>query len=161
MEMSEKFSNLSEQEFNTLKNAIPAITIFIAGADGEIHKEETDWAKKVTEIRSYKMHADLKPFYQEVGKTFQNDLDTLIDELPGDAHAREQILSKRLSAVNSVLSKLDEETATRLYQSYKSFAKHVAKASGGFLGFFSVDTREKDLIELPMIHPFNAELEEE
>ncbi len=159
--MSEKFSHLTEQELTTLKNAIPAITILIAGADGEINKEETSWAKKVTEIRSYKMHADLKPFYQEVGKTFANDLDKLIDELPGDNKNREQILSKRLSGVNEVISKLDIETATRLYQSYKSFAKHVAKASGGFMGFFSIDSTEQGLIELPMIHPFNAELEEE
>ncbi len=159
--MSEKFSHLSENEFDILKSAVALITILIAGADGEIDKEEAVWAKKVAEIRSYKMHADLKPFYQEAGKTFANDLENLIDELPGDVHAREQILSKKLSAVNSVLSKLDKETATRLYQSYKSFAKHVAKASGGFLGFFSVDSREKNLIELPMIHPFDAAMEEE
>nr|HMP30526.1 hypothetical protein [Saprospiraceae bacterium] len=72
--MIEKFSVLNEQEFQKLLSAVSEITILIAGADGKIDKEETTWAKKVAAIRTYKMHSDLLPFYQELGKSFANDL---------------------------------------------------------------------------------------
>jgi len=34
-----------------------------------------------------------------------------------------------------------------------SFAEHIAKASGGIMGFFSVNAAEAKLIQLPMLHP--------
>jgi hypothetical protein len=159
--MIEKFAHLSEQEFEKLKSAISEITVLIAGADGHIDKEETSWAKKITEIRSYKMHADLLPYYQEVGKTFANDLERLIAELPQDTEDRQTKLVGSLTDLNTVLGRLDQNTGAKLYTSFQSFAKHVAKASGGFLGFLTIDAAEKELIELPMITPIVAIQEDE
>jgi hypothetical protein len=159
--MIEKFANLNEIEFNKLKAAIAQITILIAGADGKIDKEEAEWAKKVTEIRSYKMHKDLKSYYQEVGKTYVGDMNAMLLELPTDYVEREKILISNLSDLNIILAKLDGPIGARLYQSFKSFANHVAKASGGFMGFFSVDSRESELIQLSMIKPIDALLTDE
>jgi hypothetical protein len=159
--MIENFANLNEIEFNKLKAAIAQITILIAGADGKIDKEEAEWAKKVTEIRSYKMHNDIKPYYQEVGKTYVEDMNAMLQELPTDYLEREKILISNLSELNQILPKLDEQIAARLYQSFKSFANHVAKASGGFMGFFSVDSRESELMQLSMIKSIDALLTDE
>lgn len=160
--MTEYFNQINEADYAKLKLAIPEITVLIGGADGEIGKAEKEWAEKITNIRSYKMSKDLIGFYQEVGKTFQEDLDKLIDELPVHVGDRQKILSKRLAELNPILARLDEQVAYHLYKSYLSFAEHVAKSSGGLFGFFSIGPKENEVVSLPMIHPIMiAEGEEE
>ena len=63
--MIQGFEMLSEEQFDVTKKAITWITILIAGADGEIEKEETEWAKKIAHIRSYHNPNELTPFYEE------------------------------------------------------------------------------------------------
>ena len=63
--MLEHFSNLNEDETKQLLDALPLITVLIAGADGNFEKDEMDWAEKVTHIRSYKLKE--KPFSLESG----------------------------------------------------------------------------------------------
>jgi hypothetical protein len=159
--MLEKFSHLSIGEIKQLKDAIAQITVLISGADGEIDRTEKEWAEKVASIRGYKMHKDLIEFYQNVGTTFHDDLESLIDSLPTDVAHRQGKLVGVLGELNSILAKLDPQTGTRLYKSYLSFAKHVAKASGGVLGFFSINNAERQLIDLPMLNPILAKTEEE
>jgi hypothetical protein len=159
--MLEKFNHLSVGEVKKLKDAIAQITVLISGADGDIDRTEKQWAEKVASIRGYKMHKDLIGFYQQVGVNFHEDLENLIDSLPKDVAHRQGQLVGSLTELNPILAKLDPQTATRLYKSYLSFAKHVAKASGGVLGFFSINHAEKQLLELPMLDPFTAELDEE
>lgn len=151
--MTEYFNQINEADYAKLKLAIPEITILIAGADGEIGKAEKEWAEKITHIRSYKMSKDLIGFYQEVGKTFQEDLDQLIHELPIHVADRQKILSKRLAELNPILARLDEHVAYHLYKSFLSFANHVAKSTGGLFGFFSIGPKESEVVGLPMIHP--------
>ncbi len=159
--MTEYFKSLAEGDYKKLIQAVSEITILIAGADGEIDQDELQWAEKLTHIRSYKMSNDLIGFYQEVGKTFHEDIENLIKELPSQTAERQALLSKRLEEVNPILGKLDHLVALHLYKSYTSFAKHVAKASGGVLGFFSIGPNESDLIKLPMITPIIAQEGEE
>ncbi len=161
--MTEYFSTISEGDFSKLKDAIPLITLLIGGADGELDKDEVAWAEKVTKIRSYKMSKDLIGFYQEVGADFSTKLDTFYNDLPKSVEDRTKIIATRLEALNPILASLDQLVAYHLYKSYLSFAKHVAKASGGIFGFFSVGPHEGELIDLPMIAPIERpeELEEE
>lgn len=159
--MIKNFDHIATEELAKLKAAVAEITVLIAGADGEIDKAEKAWAEKVTQIRSYKMHKDLIEFYQEVGRTFHDDLDNLIDSLPGSVSERQAILETHLSRLNSILPKLSPKVGKMLYNSYLSFAKHVATASGGILGFFSVGPKESQLLNLPMITPIVFEEEEE
>jgi len=150
--MIEGFEALNKEQFETTKEAVSWITILIASADGEIRQNETGWAEKLTEIRSYSSPMDIDYFYKEVDKDFSEKLSQMLERMPSDRTERMELLSRKLRQLNDILPKMDNKSAVRLYKSYKSFAKHVAKASGGFLGFFSVSSEEKDLIDLPMIN---------
>lgn len=152
--MIEQFKGISEEEFDQLKSAVSLITVLIAGADGSIDRKEKEWAEKVTNIRSYSLPDGLKDFYLEVGQDFQERLDAYIDEYAGEAEIRNRQISQELSKLNSLFPKIeDRETAIALYESFISFARHVARASGGFLSWGSINVHEKRLMSLEMIDP--------
>ncbi len=150
--MIQGFEVLTEEQFEIAKSSVAWITVLIAGADGEIDKYEKEWAAKVTKIRSYHTPNELTQFYTEVGKDFSARLESTIDNLPAGAEAREAVLTQKLSQLNDILDCIDKNLANELLKSYRSFAKHVAKASGGLLGFFSVGIEESKLIALPMLN---------
>lgn len=144
-------NKLTLAENDKLKKAIPLITVLIAGADGNIEKEELTWAKKIAGVREYGPPSKLHGYYQEVGVDYEEVINGLIDTLPEDTAERTNIISERLAELNPILAKLDASLGHAYYKSFVSFAEHVAKATGGFLGFFSVGTEEKTLINLPML----------
>lgn len=158
--MVDGFQSLDERDFTVLKDAIAWITALIAGADGKIDAKETEWAKKLTHIRSYAPSTELNAFYEEVGKDFGDKLDALIEQLPGSVEESTGILSRKLEQVNDVLPCLHNSLAYELYDSYMTFAKHVAKVSGGFLGMMSISKEEAALMTLPMITPIALDEEE-
>ena len=133
-------------------DSIALITIYIAGADGKIDQDEVAWAKKITDIRSYSLPEGLKDFYKDVGEHFDSKLDQQLAELPNDVAERTEIIRDKLSCLNPILSKLPKKTGALMYKNYLSFAEHVAKASGGFLGMFSVNNEESKLLSLEMIN---------
>jgi hypothetical protein len=150
--MTEYLKVLSASEFDQLKDAISLITVYIAGADGDIKTEELKWAEKLTSIRSYNLPNDLKSFYTEVGLDFHERVLNYIKTLD-QIDARNKTVTEKLTAINPILEKLNPRLGAALYESYISFAKHVAKASGGFLGFFSIGPEEKAILDLKMINP--------
>ena len=156
--MTHYFDVLEKEEYQQLKDAIALITVYIAGADGEIDQDEAQWATKVTKIRSYNLPNELGSFYQDVGPEFSDKLSAFQNEL-NTLEVRNQKVAKRLAALNPILAKLDPMMGAALYNSYISFAKHVAKASGGFLGFFAIGPEEAALLELKMINPIEYEEE--
>ena len=155
------FQGITEDDYEILKQAIAQITVLIAGADGNIDTTEVDWATKLTTIRSYAYAEKLQAFYATVGENFVDDVNDLIKELPFETEARTKELSSLLEELNGVFDKLENRIAVNLYESFLSFAEHVAKASGGFLRFASISMEEKDLICLPMIHPVILEISED
>lgn len=44
------------------------------------------------------------------------------------------------------MAQLDLPVGAHLYKSYITFAHHVAKATGGFLGFFSISPQRKGTV---------------
>ena len=159
--MIPQFEGLSEDQKELMFDAIPLITIYIAGADGKIDEKEAEWAKKVTQIRSYSYHESLQEFYTNLGETYASRLDSYIASLPTDVETRTTAIREKLMGLNAVLPRLDVNFAFKFYKGLLSFAKHVAKASGGFLGFGSISRTEKKLIGLDMITPIVLEDEEE
>jgi hypothetical protein len=152
--MLEQFKGISMEEYDQLKSSISMITVLIAGADGTIDRKEKEWAEKVTNIRSYSLPDGLKEFYLDVGEDFQERLDKFIDQYSGDVESRNQRIAKVLAELNSVFPKIhDREIAMALYESLLSFARHVARASGGFLSWGSINVLEKKLMSLDMIDP--------
>jgi len=158
--MSTKFKGITTEEYQSLKQAIVWITILVAGADNHIDQEEKEWAEKLTRIRSYANDETLHNFYNEVGSTFSEDLEKCIRELPADVEARNMELSQRIARLNYPLAQLSNKTGAKLYQSYVSFAEHVAKSSGGVMRFFSVSGDEKAVMGLDMLHEIILEEEE-
>lgn len=158
--MTEDFKVLSGSEYDQLKEAISLITVYIAGADGEVDSDETEWAEKVTKIRSYNLPEVLAGFYEEVGENFHDKVKSYIVSL-NDLDTRNVFVAEKLTALNPILAKLHPKLGSELYSSYVSFAKHVAKASGGFLGFFSIGPKEAALLDLEMITPITFEEDEE
>lgn len=159
--MNTLISQLSAQEYQDLKDAFAIITVYIAGADGTIDEDEISWASKVTEIRSYKSSDDLLDFYTEVHAEFDNKLNHYIANYNGTAAVRNAAIETTLTALNPILAKLDPKVGAHLYKGFLSFAEHVAKSTGGLLGFFSIGPEEKALLGLKMITPIVAENAEE
>lgn len=159
--MIEHLKSLKAEDYNKLKDAVPQITILIAGADGKIEVGQLEWAEKVTNIRSYKMEEELADFYKEVGVDFNEKLDGILRSMPQKVSERTAILTEKLEELNEIFAKLEPQIASKLYKSFTSFARHVAQASGGFLGFFSINQDEAKLIGLPMINPVVYSGEEE
>lgn len=153
-------NRLSEGEKDQLIDAIPLITVLIAGADGEIDKEEKDWAAKLTKIRSFASNDLLHDYYHSVGLGFDNKLAAIMNNMPTGQADRNSYLSEKLALLNPILAKLDAKVAYSLYKDFKSFASHVAKASGGFLRFGAVSKEEKKLIPLTMLDSIDFEEEE-
>jgi len=154
------FSQLTEDETQELIDAIPVITLLIAGADGDIDDLELEQSEKITKIRGFSGNEVMQEFYDKVGEDYSERLQRWLKVVPKDTAERTSHLSARIEKLNPILAKLDQEWGARFYKSFTSFAKHVAKAQGGFLGIGSVNKDEAALIELPMLTPIEEPEEE-
>lgn len=145
-----QFSDLSTQEIDLLLTTPALVTVLIAGADQNIDKKEKDWAAKLVHYRTFTTDARLlHTYYEEVSPRFEADLNGLVDGWnPESSPAK---ITESLSSLNEILSKIDAEYADLLKDSWRSLAKKIAEASGGFLGFGSIDSAELKVIDLEMI----------
>jgi hypothetical protein len=159
--MEQDLSLLSPDAVESLKDAYAQITVLIAGADGKIDPEELSWAEKITQIRTYAGDERFKDFHVEVNDNISARIKELIAELPTDTKSRNAILSEKLSRLNPILASLDPSIGSYLYKGYISFADRIAKASGGFLSFFTIGPEEKKWVMLPMINPIHYNPDEE
>lgn len=150
--MIPQFAGLNDTEKKLLTDAIPMITALIAGADGNIDAEEKEWASKILKIRGYQHPPALEGYYEIVGAEFATRLDTLINTLPTGTEERSKLISDELAQLNDIFPKLAPLHAAHFYHSFVTFAEHVAKASGGFLGFGSISRAEGKYVKLPMIN---------
>ncbi len=151
--MVKEIAVLTAEEREIVMDAVALVTLLVAGADGKIDARETEWASKLTKIRGYKEKVELKPLYREIGETFEDTLNDYLEKLPDDLTEMQRLISEKLAKLNTILPKIDSWYAQLYYESLLSFAKHVAEASGGILGFMSIDAKEKQIISLPMIDP--------
>jgi hypothetical protein len=149
MEIKE-FQQLSSGEQQQLLKAPALITVLIAAADGKVDKKETEWASKVIGYRDSVGDEDLFDYYHAVAENYQTQVNDLLASTSGNQQLIATITDD-LTAVGSTLGKLNKTYADKLYDSWKSFAKQVAKASGGFLGFGDISEQEKQLMDLHMI----------
>ena len=152
--MDDIFSALLPEEYDLLKETIPLITILIGGADGNLDSHERSWAEKVTNIRSYSLPEEYREYYLEVGDNFSDRLESLVNGLPDDVSDRQNEITRRMAPLNDILAKLEPKVAAAMYDEWLSFAKHVARASGGFLKMWSISAEEKKWINLPMLREF-------
>lgn len=151
--MIDRFKQITKEEFTQLKDAVALITVLVAGADGEINQQEKEWGAKITDIRSYAGPAVLQEFYEQVGIDYEERVEYYLHTYNQSVEVRQAKISQELGKLNGVLNKLPQDLGAHLYKSFTTFAAHVAKSSGGFMGFFSVSKAEKSVIGLSMLNP--------
>ncbi len=158
--MLSAMQNLSQEEQDLLMDALPLVTVLIAGADGKIDVSETSWAEKLTDIRSYSNEPELNDFYEKAHEGFSDKVSYFIKTLPAETKEGTQIISDKLTGLNDILAKIPQPLGAKFYKSLTSFAKHIARADGGLFKMWSISKEEEALIGLPMITPIEMPEEE-
>lgn len=151
--MFKSIEALSPKDQKVLFDAVPQVVLLVAGADGIIDDAELAASEKVAHVRSFDFHPEWMEFYEQLDKDLHERLLAMINALPRDTKERQAVLIVKLSRVNEVIEKLDKRQARHYYEGLLSLARHVAKASGGFIGWLSVGPKEAKVTELPMINP--------
>lgn len=148
---NELFMYLNDEEKDYLLDVPVMISILIASSDTDLDEEEIGEAKFFAHLKKTRAREDIQQYYEKVGEQFDLRLQRLLGRLPSDVHERAKMITFELSKINKLFHKMDQKTAVNLYGSYKAFARHVAQASGGFLGYFAVTPHENDLLKLSMM----------
>lgn len=149
--MIAEFAHLTSEEQTALYNAPVRVAILIAGADGKIDNSEIKQAVNLTLLKKFKARKELKEFYAEVSRDFEDKIKTGINTYPQDPKSREDVITEELKELNKILPKIDTQLAQKYILSLKEFAKRIAEASGGILGYMAIDYSEAKLIDLKMI----------
>jgi hypothetical protein len=149
--MVEEFKELSEQEIEVLMNAPVLVSVLMAGADDKIDKKEKNLAISLAKMKTYRARKILVPYYNALHSSFEERMNSLINDMPVNASERNPIIENELAKLNDILPKLDQKFSIQFYESLKDFAKQVAEASGGILGYLSVNVDESKFLNLKMI----------
>ena len=144
-----QFSALTTDETVQLIEAPAVVSVLIAGADENIDKQEKGWATRLVHYRTFTSDPKLHEYYEEVNASFEERLGQFVDEW--EAKTTEANMIAKLEALKPVLAKIDAGYADLLKDSWRSMAKKIAEASGGFIGFGSVDSNESRLLGLSML----------
>lgn len=149
--MIEQFTYLNQRERALVMDVPALITIWIAGSDENIDQREMERGLDLMKWKKSRSRPDLHTYYQEVSNNFPGRLDAILRELPKEKKERDAVIEQNLARLNTIFPKFNREFAEQLYASYCEFAKNVAEASGGFLGYLSVNMDESKRIMLPMV----------
>jgi len=142
--MIPEFEDLEQEEKNLMYSAPVIVAILIAGADGKIDRAEMREAVSITSMKKIKARQELKLFYDEVTKDFEDKFKIGISKYPSDPTERQKIIIEELKGINGILPKLNKKFAIKFYESLKDFAKKIAESSGGILGLMSVGYEESN-----------------
>ena len=151
--MLKEFKGLSPAETQSMYDAIPLITILVAGADDDIDEVEIAEAERLTNIRSFNNLGHIIAYYDEVKEQLNERIHTLSQELPDAAAQRQPVIAQRLSALNPILQKMPQPFGYLYYKDFVSFAHHVAESHGGFMRYMTVGPKEAKVVDLPMLNP--------
>ena len=155
----ERFTATPEQE-EILISAFAHVAVLIGAADGKMDEEELAWSKKITQIRTFHGHDEFFDFYKKLDAQIEDRISSILEIHADNPADREEYIFGCLTEVNPVLAQLPPQYGAHLYQDLRSYAKHIARASGGFLRFFSVNANENQWLNLPMIQEVIWEEEE-
>jgi hypothetical protein len=149
--MIPQFDKLSHGEQEFMYKAPVLVAILIAGADGDIDRNEIEegiaHAKKKQKMASQGM----MELYREISEDFEDKLKIVLQSYPVEVSHRNALIEEELSQLNLVFPKIDRDLAKQYYQSICDLAMKVAKSSGGLLGMNSIGEAEARYVKLPMI----------
>ena len=132
------FENLNSSEKELLLKFPAYISLLAANTDGKLDEAEQKEAIQLTEIKRHSPNPVLKEYYIEVEKNFEQNILKINADLPTEKAAREETIKKELKKLEEILARIDEENATQLRKSIKSYTDHVSKAHNNPLEFFLV-----------------------
>lgn len=150
--MIKAFQNLTEKERNLLLKVPALVTVLIAGADSDIDCNEIKEATSLTQLKKVTSREILLEYYDHVRKIFDQQLSEIISQFPENKEFRQYFIIQELEKLNRVLPLLEHKFAVQFHASIRDFAKKIAEASGGILGYIPVGYEESKLIDLPMIN---------
>ncbi len=151
--MLKEFRPLDPAEAQAMYDAIPLITILVAGADGDMDEVEISEAKRLADIRGFNNLGHIIAYYEKVKENLTQRIQELGTELPVEVQERQAEIARRLGALNPILAKMPLPFGYLYYKDFRSFAKHVAESHGGFMRFMTVGPKEAKVIDLPMLAP--------
>ena len=150
--MLKEFKGLSDDEIDLMLSVPILVSVLIAGADGNIDQREKKEAILLAYNKQYRATKELAGYYRLVGINFEEKLLTCIAKTSNDLDVRNSDLIYELRKLNLVLPKLDKHFSIKFYASIEDWAKRIAEASGGILGYMSVTYEEAKLLTLKMIN---------
>lgn len=150
--MLREFEALDTSEVELMLKAPILVCMLVAGADGKIDSRETNKAMEVAR-RKAKSNNVLWQYFSVASEDFEDKLRILLQNYPGSSERRNQILVEELSALNSVLPRVESSFRRQFYSLLRELAREVATSSGGLLGYHAIDKEEAKYIGLDMIRP--------
>ena len=150
--MLKEFKVLSDDEIDLMLSVPILVSVLTAGADGNIDQREKKEAILLAYNKQYRATKELAGYYRLVGINFEEKLLTCIAKTSNDLDIRNSDLIYELRKLNLVLPKLDKHFSIKFYASIEDWAKRIAEASGGILGYMSVTYEEAKLLTLKMIN---------
>jgi hypothetical protein len=150
--MIPELKKLSTEEMESLIKAPLLVSILIAGADGNIDRDEINGAISTAKKKA-KSKTSLQSYYESVSEDFEDKLKVLMQNYPSKPQQRAAQISEELSLLNPIFEKVQGSLAIEIYDSLLSLALNIAKSSGGFFGLSSVGEEESKFVKLEMIKP--------
>ena len=159
--MLREFNTLTADEQQLMYDAIPLITILVGAADNQLDEVELSEAQRLADIRSYNNRGRLNAYYEHIDEGLTERIRELFNGMVNGVEAREKYIVRELSKLNAIFPKLRVPYGYLYYHNFRTFARHIAEAHGGFLRFITVGPKEAKVMDLPMIHPVPKPPEDE
>lgn len=146
------FNSLTQEEKELLFQAPAVVAYLIGGADDNFDNKQVEQSKHVVKLRSSFGDTLLLDYFTTVNENFDSKLETIVQKYKNlQVEERTNILVDELKGLNDIFTKIDTIYVKALVNSLRSYAKEVAKASGGFLGMLDINYEEEQLIGLEML----------
>ena len=159
--MLREFNTLTEPEQQLMFDAIPLIVILVAAADNNLDEVELSEAQRLADIRSYNNRGRLNAYYERIDDGLTARIQQLYNGMQNGVAEREKYIIKELSKLNPILAKLRQPYGYLYYHNFRTFARHIAEAHGGFMRFITVGPKEAKVMDLPMVHAIPKPPEDE
>ncbi len=159
--MLREFNTLTPQEQQLMFDVIPLITILVGAADNILDEVELTEAQRLADIRSYNTRGRLNGYYEIIDDGLSQRIQDLYNGMQNGQVEREKYIVRELSKLNTILPKLRQPYDYLYYHNFRTFARHIAEAHGGFLRFITIGPKEAKVVDLPMVHSIPKPPEDE
>jgi hypothetical protein len=149
--MVPQLDSLSTEEQEFMHKAPILVCILIAGADGDIDRDEIKGAISQARKKQRSENNSMTQLYSEIGEDFEDKLKVLLQYYPIEVSQRNPMITEELMRLNQLFPKIDRDFAIQFYQSICDLAMKVAKSSGGWFGLKSIGEAEAKYVKLQMI----------